>query len=251
MQSTLERHHLASTFNAIRKPQFNFVEQLSPDNLTMFRQVVIECVLATDLAKSMSWLASATASLISSSEEDNGSAESLHNSSTYSLTRRGSTNTTTSSNRKRIESKLIRMQLAIKCADVGHPARELDTHLAWTKRVTEEFYAQGDLERAQGMKLSPLCDRNQSKLLLAQGQIGFITFVAKPLFALLEALCDESEECPWKFHLERNIRHWEESRSRNSLVGGIDINGINNSTATPTPPPTSSNTSHSIHKSNV
>lgn len=39
------------------------------------------------------------------------------------------------------------MQLAIKCADVSHPARAFRFHARWSSLIAQEFYAQGDMER--------------------------------------------------------------------------------------------------------
>ena len=37
----------------------------------------------------------------------------------------------------------------------SHTSKVLDTHLAWTKRIIEEFYRQGDEERTHGLPISP------------------------------------------------------------------------------------------------
>ena len=50
----------------------------------------------------------------------------------------------------------------------------------WSKRVLEEFFQQGDMEKAQGLPLSPLMDRANTAL--APSQINFIEFVVAPLF---------------------------------------------------------------------
>lgn len=43
--------------------------------------------------------------------------------------------------------KLLVMQLAIKCADVSHPARAFRFHARWSSLIAQEFYAQGAMER--------------------------------------------------------------------------------------------------------
>ena len=43
-----------------------------------------------------------------------------------------------------------------------------------------EFFSQGDLERAQGLPVSPLCDRATTSR--AQSQINFIEFVVAPIY---------------------------------------------------------------------
>ena len=150
---------------------------MSQDDICHFRTVVIECVLATDLAKNMIWIST------------------KHN----------------------MEMKLSRMQLVIKCADVGHPARNFDVHMKWSSRITEEFYTQGDLEQKQGIKISSLCDRSQPISLLPQSHLGFINFVSKPLFLMISQFCNEFEQ-PWIDNLEKNIAYWEQERDKYSKI---------------------------------
>ena len=185
----MEKHHLASTFNLMRnQEQYNFLIHQPMDNVHYFRRLVTECVIATDLAKSMAWLSSARLSLINDT------------STTLNI-----------DEKKMLENKILRMQLVMKCGDVSHPARPLSIHLEWSKLVCEEFYNQGDLERNRGVKVSALCDRNICSSQYAQGQIGFINFVSKPIFSLLSAACqsDDEYEKPWMFNLDTNLKHWE------------------------------------------
>ena len=108
------------------------------------------------------------------------------------------------------------MQLAIKCADVGHPSRNLELHLEWSSRICEEFYLQGDKERMKGMKISPLCDRNVPKSSYPSGQIGFINFVSRPIFTLLNELTFNVSEDnkPWLKNLKSNTMYWEEEKKK-------------------------------------
>lgn len=46
--------------------------------------------------------------------------------------------------------------------------------------MLEEFFQQGDMERAQGLPVSPLMDRTTTAF--APSQINFIEFVVAPLF---------------------------------------------------------------------
>jgi cAMP-specific phosphodiesterase 4 len=50
----------------------------------------------------------------------------------------------------------------------------------WADRVLEEFFLQGDRERAQGLPVSPLMDRYTTSLSISQ--INFCEFVVAPLF---------------------------------------------------------------------
>jgi len=58
--------------------------------------------------------------------------------------------------------------LADYITDVSHGAKELNLHKRWSRRITEEFFYQGDKEREYNIPVTPLCDRtgNISKVKL-------------------------------------------------------------------------------------
>jgi hypothetical protein len=39
------------------------------------------------------------------------------------------------------------LKIGIKCADIGHAAKEVELHEKWTKMISEEFFNQGDMEK--------------------------------------------------------------------------------------------------------
>ena len=51
------------------------------------------------------------------------------------------------------------LQIALKCADIGHAAKEWDLHNEWSNRICKEFFNQGDNERKRGMPISVGMDR--------------------------------------------------------------------------------------------
>ena len=201
--SPLERHHLAQTFNLMRNAdQYNFLINCSLIKLDYFRKIVTECVMATDLAKSMPWISSARIVFKDRRTELNNPLSS------------------TKDEKKEMEYKILLMQLSIKCADVGHPSRLLEQHLEWSSRICEEFYCQGDKEKGKGMKISPLCDRNVSLSNYPQGQIGFINFVSKPCFTLLNEVClsVSEDEKPWLKYMKSNVEYWEERKKEVEFI---------------------------------
>lgn len=52
-------------------------------------------------------------------------------------------------------------QMALKLADMGHLSAPLPVHLRWVAALEEEFFRQGDAEKACHMPVSPLFDRNR------------------------------------------------------------------------------------------
>ena len=70
---------------------------------------------------------------------------------------------------------LLLLQIALKCADLGHLAAEWGVHTRWLGRLEEEFFRQGDLERGAGLPISPLFDRTKqgvSKSQVGAGEMG-------------------------------------------------------------------------------
>jgi len=78
----------------------------------------------------------------------------------------------------------------------------------WADCVFEEFLAQGDEEKALGLPVSPMCDRETTNI--AQSQISFMTTFVKPCLDVLATLIPHAydELIPT---YEANLLHWEES----------------------------------------
>jgi len=107
------------------------------------------------------------------------------------------------------------LQMVIKCADLGHCTMMRKTHLFWSKCLEEEFFLQGDQEKATGTKpseLSPLTDRDQLGAMSPGNQIGFFNYIILPMYNALAAtfpgtapLSRQAEEnwMFWKAELEK------------------------------------------------
>ena len=52
------------------------------------------------------------------------------------------------------------LQSLVHCADLSNPAKPLALYRQWNDRIMQEFFRQGDLERQQGLEISPMCDRH-------------------------------------------------------------------------------------------
>ena len=52
------------------------------------------------------------------------------------------------------------LQNMIHCADLSNPTKPLNLYRQWTDRIMQEFFEQGDMEREQGLDISPMCDRH-------------------------------------------------------------------------------------------
>ena len=114
----------------------------------MFRDLVIELVLSTDLQTHHFALMTKFKSKVNTKSFDpNGIAE----------------------------DRTLLWKMMLKCADVSNPTKKMPIYEKWTSRIIEEFFTQGDLEKMHGLPISPFFDR--SNTFLPSSQLGFIDFI--------------------------------------------------------------------------
>jgi len=160
--SILENYHLAKTFQLTRKPENNFLVNLSEPEHRELRKLVINCVLATDIARHVEITAKFGSILETFSRENK-------------------------------EHRHMLLEILLKCADISNPTRPL--HLAdyWSQMVQEEFFAQGDLEKQKRLNTSPFMDVEHAAL--PKMSVNFIDFLVTPLYSSLAKLLPSVSEC--------------------------------------------------------
>eukprot|EP00899_Mesostigma_viride_P028251 jgi/Mesvir1/8610/Mv04942-RA.1 len=185
-QSPLENFHLAEAFHLLYSNEHcNFLEVLSDGDFTELRHIVIDMVLASDLKRHFVFL--------------------------DQLKARISQNTPWDASKD--SDRMLLLQLSLKVADIGHSAKPLPIHREWSQRVTEEFYRQGDRERAAQLAVSPFMDRFSNNV--PKSQLGFFQFFAMPLFeALVKAFPKMN---PLLSNMTSNIEHWKRELQGTSL----------------------------------
>ncbi|XP_076231551.1 dual specificity calcium/calmodulin-dependent 3',5'-cyclic nucleotide phosphodiesterase 1 isoform X2 [Calliopsis andreniformis] len=144
-RAVLENHHISASFRILREDECNILQNLSREEFREFRSLVIDMVLATDMSFHFQQLKNMK-NILSLAEPS--------------------------------VDKSKAVSLVLHCCDISHPAKRWDLHHRWTMQLLEEFFRQGDKERALGLPFSPLCDRNNT--LVAESQIGFIEFIVEP-----------------------------------------------------------------------
>ncbi|XP_026192177.1 high affinity cGMP-specific 3',5'-cyclic phosphodiesterase 9A [Cyclospora cayetanensis] len=187
-ESVLENHHAALTFRILSKPQCNILEKVSQEGYRLIRKLVIGWILETDMKKHFDHIASFRTRRMNAE---------------FSLV-----------NNEEDRSRTISM--CIKAADLGHAATDWEQHQEWCRRVYIEFYEQGDEEAEMGLPKSFLCDRSVHDKEFLPAQIGFITFVVKPLYEELKAM-DDTLQLPHEqelskiciANLEANVALWQ------------------------------------------
>lgn len=180
-RNVLESMHLSLAFKEMRKPANNILACLAPAQQESVRRTVIDMVLATDLGSHfeiMGHFKNALPRLLSCAPD-----------------------------RESEPGKVLLLKMGLKCADIAHAAKPLDQHINWSERITEEFFRQGDRERAIGLPVSPFMDRTSPNI--AKAQLGFIDFIAAPMLSLwLEFLNKSEEDVPCGNMIKINREHW-------------------------------------------
>ncbi|MGH0169997.1 UNVERIFIED_CONTAM: hypothetical protein FKN15_058109 [Acipenser sinensis] len=84
------------------------------------------------------------------------------------------------------------MMTMIKVSDISNEARPMDVAEPWLDCLLQEFFNQSDMEKLEGLPVSPFMDRD--KVTKPSSQTGFIRFVLFPLFMELANLFPNLEQ---------------------------------------------------------
>ena len=196
--AVLESHHLSSAFSCLLQPQHHFAAEWDRDAYMAFRRLVTKLVLMTDLSKHFEFTAnleregarlrSASVSVTAPGNDGFGMPSSVGGDG---------------------GSAALLLTVALKHADLGHSVKPWALHYRWSVKVTMEFFALGDCERAAAVPISPFCDRYKDTD-LGRSQCGFLRFVCRPFYeAVAHAL-------PGRFsidaleRLDANLGQWAE-----------------------------------------
>ncbi|KAI9203935.1 uncharacterized protein BJ171DRAFT_507080 [Polychytrium aggregatum] len=150
-KAVLENHHLSASFSILQKPEYNFLAHLPKVEYKLFREAVIEMVLATDLSQHLTLLSLFKNKLATSYNP-------------YEVR----------------EDRLLMLKILMKCSDVSNPSKDWSMYSKWVELISEEFCRQGDIEKLMGLPVSPFMDRENMNI--PSCQIGFIDYVVLPLF---------------------------------------------------------------------
>lgn len=202
--SVLEMLHTSKVFQIIMKPESNIFANLNHDQWNLARKLIVEMILATDMSKHFDLLGQF----------------------------RGKYKTPESFLIGNNDMKVEIFRLIIKAADIGHAAKDIELHERWCKLVVEEFYTQGDLEKALGLSVSMYCDRETTDI--SKSQAGFIRNIVLPLFTAVNFVLEseEIENCCIE-QLKINENYWIHRRKSirgRSLIQNNEeyVNKLNN-----------------------
>ncbi|KEP64788.1 UNVERIFIED_CONTAM: 3'5'-cyclic nucleotide phosphodiesterase domain-containing protein [Hammondia hammondi] len=179
-KSVLENYHSCLTFKTLELADCDIFFSLRTKDYHMVRSLIIDLILATDMKNHFETV------------------------SRFRV-RRNALDFDLSSE----EDFWFAVKIIMKCADLSHCSVPWVQHFQWCQRLSVEFYDQGDEEVARHLPMSPLCDREKHSE-VAKSQLGFMSFVAVPLFEELASIdgTGNIEKCCISA-MKTNASHWE------------------------------------------
>ncbi|CAL8071537.1 unnamed protein product [Calicophoron daubneyi] len=175
--SVLENYHAASTFALMEYKSCNIMHNFNSEERTIFRRIVIQTILGTDMARHANILDGFKSAVNRIIGPDPHVTQSVK------------------------EAVYIGI---LHCADLGNPTRELRIYREWVTRVMEEMFEQGERESALGLTITPMCDRNS--VIIEASQTGFIDLFVEPMWREFSNLV--KPEFDWLLHQLTTNRRW-------------------------------------------
>merc|ERR1711957_835312 len=110
---------------------------------------------------------------------------------------------------QRLDEKLFVLGSLLHASDISNPTKPRSIMLAWTRRILDEFWAQGDLEKSLGFTaITMFCDREADSTKIPARQLGFIDFVVEPYWRSLCIIAPDLQAA--LAQLTENRRFWHE-----------------------------------------
>uniref|UniRef100_A0A8C2IIW5 Phosphodiesterase n=1 Tax=Cyprinus carpio TaxID=7962 RepID=A0A8C2IIW5_CYPCA len=186
--AVLESHHAALAFQlTVRDAKCNIFKNMERTQFRTLRQAIIDMVLATEMTRHF--------------EHVNKFVNSINK----PMSSEGSDCEGQASIRNSPENRLLIKRMLIKCADVANPCRPLELCIEWAGRISEEYFAQTDEEKRQGLPVvMPVFDRNTCSI--PKSQISFIDYFITDMFDAWDAFASLPGLME---HLAENYKYWK------------------------------------------
>ncbi|KAM9480901.1 high affinity cAMP-specific and IBMX-insensitive 3',5'-cyclic phosphodiesterase 8A isoform 1-T2 [Clarias gariepinus] len=190
--AVLESHHAALAFQlSTRDDKSNIFKNMERNEYRTLRQAIIDMVLATEMTKHFEHVNKFVNSInkpLAALEENGGNSD---------------------DDVKGIlsvaENRMLIKRMLIKCADISNPCRPLELCIEWAGRISEEYFAQTDEEKRQGLPVvMPVFDRTTCSI--PKSQISFIDYFITDMFDAWDAFADLPNLMQ---HLDNNFKYWK------------------------------------------
>uniref|UniRef100_A0A8C5LGW7 Phosphodiesterase n=1 Tax=Jaculus jaculus TaxID=51337 RepID=A0A8C5LGW7_JACJA len=188
--AVLESHHTALAFQlTVKDTKCNIFKNIDRNHYRTLRQAIIDMVLATEMTKHF--------------EHVNKFVNSINK--PMAAEGEGSDCECNPTGKNFPENQILIKRMMIKCADVANPCRPLDLCIEWAGRISEEYFAQTDEEKRQGLPVvMPVFDRNTCSI--PKSQISFIDYFITDMFDAWDAFAHLPALMQ---HLADNYKHWK------------------------------------------
>eukprot|EP00727_Mastigamoeba_balamuthi_P000240 m51a1_g10212 hypothetical protein (1405) ;mRNA; f:95238-99763 len=165
---------------------YNWMAQAPRDVFDQLHKLVVQLVLATDMAQHVAILGEANAAFAVGG----------------------------SLNWQRGSDRLLLLKLMIKVSDLSNALRPWKTSEEWSRLVCSEFFAQGDRERELGLPISPFMDRNNAQV--PKMQKTFLDLLVRPLVEVLVRAVPDAQ--PLLDRLQHNRSQWAQQMRGTTAV---------------------------------
>ncbi|XP_068190342.1 high affinity cAMP-specific and IBMX-insensitive 3',5'-cyclic phosphodiesterase 8B isoform X1 [Antennarius striatus] len=194
--AVLESHHAALAFQlTVRDAKSNIFKNTDRNQFRTLRQAIIDMVLATEMTRHFEHVSKFVNSInkpMAAIEETGANTVNSDCDSQANI-------------RNSPENRLLIKRMLIKCADVANPCRPLELCIEWAGRISEEYFAQTDEEKKQGLPVvMPVFDRNTCSI--PKSQISFIDYFITDMFDAWDAFANLPGLME---HLSENYKYWK------------------------------------------
>jgi len=197
--SCLENFHTSFLFKILRKEENNILEKLSVQNYKTIRKRMISQILATDMVHHGENI-SLIRSKIKAWQEEEGQSR---------------FNLLSGNEKTKFDEQQLLLNYLIHMADLGHNCKKFEISQQWIKLLCEEFWIQGDKEKAKGLPISFMCDRDNIDV--PASQVGFLKGFILSSFDCLVAMFPKLKYTIE--NAENNIKTWKKLQDEKRLLG--------------------------------
>lgn len=196
--SVLENHHAVTTFQLLRKPAWNIFESLPHTDVTYVRKVIIQAILATDMAHHYE--------ICKKLDSQKNGVDSL--------------------DKNKTEDRIFLVNLIVHASDLAGQVVPLKIAQIWQVLVASEFIKEEELSIEMGLPVAPFMQRLADRETAYQNHLNFIDLVMTPLWRGVVNIFPELDACEDYLRSNRNffhIRKEEEKASKRRRPSQFDI----------------------------
>ena len=189
-KSVLENYHASEASKILNKPESNIMDKFEKSEFKAFRRHFVEAILATDMMYHARTNSTLKSKLTSNNISNGQNLDSL----------------VPSDEEKAFEIIQELLNFILHLADISHNARKFEISEIWVSKLSEEFWIQGDFEKAADLPISFLCDRETANI--PKSQIGFLKGIIVPSY---EIIIDMFPDLNFLMNnIQDNIKMWSQ-----------------------------------------